>query len=1073
MAVAHDAQTRFPSTDGPSGTNSVDTTTGSRTFTHTPVGTPKGVVVVIVSDVTGTAPVTGVLYGGVAMSLQETAIDTSEAGRVDIYTLASGVPSGAQTVTLQGASTAQKWVTCSTVTASSSTVLVNAHGHVDTTIATNPAVTLTTTLTALLYGAVAGGAAAPSSYAAGTGFTAQFNNDLGAQSARSQRSTSTVAAGSNSYNFAFATSDDWCIAAVAIAETPTPTQTTVARLSLAPADTPETRTAHSIKVRARTTTGSSGTIRAALYESTTNRSGDLESTPITNTLADYTLAIPDASAANITDYTNLEVRVWGYDVNGAALVFEIDQVYLELPAAPAGSLFSRTASDTGLSLSDGGFVYGYGRALADTGLAFGEAVGQRKPVTVTDTALTVTETRQRAIGRQLADTGIVAFFDLIAGGTVWPIVSTGLTLTESLVAGRGFARAPTDTGLSSSSSVARGVSRSISDTGVTVGEALTRPGGPKVMPIISRGKPTLSSMESWVLGTAATDGNYQQVWRSWDATGVQGIPSTSAPQWVRVDLSSVADADKTNVWLDLRAPPQETFHYTGTLGSQSGSTALGLPRDYTIEAHAASSAPSATDAGWVVLATITDNRQSPRVHTGLNLAGYNWFRIRCTDSSGPTGTDNDDVEFQLDLRNIADGADDSILVLGDSISHEAWADRLVASIPYVAVGPPQDAIDAATGRAWPPVLHDAAVAGWLATTAYTNRADYIDTSPAKYVILGFGTNDANGAPSAWTDKTDAGAVAYSTAMQNLIDYCEAAGKTVMFGKIPWANLNTWTQNNVQILNQVIDDLWAANPSVIHGPDLYSFFDAHHNLIRDGLHPSFDDANSSQMYAGYTGYEHYLLIWSSHLSSTIYTAQASNLNSRTASDTGLSVSSTLASARTRVAADTGLALGESVARTAARPRAVTDTGVSPGEFLQGGRLFARTVTDTALFLSDNGIVRVPTRVVLPTDTGLSFSEAVTRVTTLGRAVTDTGLSTGDILTGGRAYLRTAADTGLALSDSTATVVQRSYSRTLTDTAVAVTDATAHGVLRNITDTALTSSSSLTARPRSRPVAWRMR
>lgn len=115
-----------------------------------------------------------------------------------------------------------------------------------------------------------------------------------------------------------------------------PTQTGVAQLSLASGSTPATRTLHSIKVRARVSSGG-GTIRAALYEGSTNRSGDLESSALTGTLANYTLSIPDANAANITDYSNLEIRLWGYAADGLATTFEVDQVWLEIPAASGGT----------------------------------------------------------------------------------------------------------------------------------------------------------------------------------------------------------------------------------------------------------------------------------------------------------------------------------------------------------------------------------------------------------------------------------------------------------------------------------------------------------------------------------------------------------------------------------------------------------------------------------------------------------------------------------------------------------------------------------------------------------------
>ena len=110
-------------------------------------------------------------------------------------------------------------------------------------------------------------------------------------------------------------------------------QTAVAEISLASHAIPAMRTNHSIRVRARTVSGANGVIKAALYEGAINRSGDLISTPLSNTLTDYILTIPEAEAATITDYSNLSIKIWGYDASGNGLVFEITRVYLELPIA--------------------------------------------------------------------------------------------------------------------------------------------------------------------------------------------------------------------------------------------------------------------------------------------------------------------------------------------------------------------------------------------------------------------------------------------------------------------------------------------------------------------------------------------------------------------------------------------------------------------------------------------------------------------------------------------------------------------------------------------------------------------
>lgn len=126
---------------------------------------------------------------------------------------------------------------------------------------------------------------------------------------------------------------------IAVRPLPPPKSTSVARVSLGSYGEPSTRTAHSIKVRARTTSGSTGVLKAALYEGANDRSGELTSSALTNSLADYTLSIPDASAANITSYSDLEIRFWGYDPNGGALVFEVADLYLEVPASAGPSTY--------------------------------------------------------------------------------------------------------------------------------------------------------------------------------------------------------------------------------------------------------------------------------------------------------------------------------------------------------------------------------------------------------------------------------------------------------------------------------------------------------------------------------------------------------------------------------------------------------------------------------------------------------------------------------------------------------------------------------------------------------------
>jgi hypothetical protein len=170
----------------------------------------------------------------------------------------------------------------------------------------------------------------------------------------------------------------------AIAGIVLPQSTPVAEISLPDGGTPSEQTNHSIKIRARTTSGSTGVIKAALYEGTTNRSGDLISDPLTNSLVDYTLAIPDASAANITDYSNLSIKIWGYAPNGGSLVFEVADIYLELPESTGPAtlygvidrsfIFGKAVSATKQTFGQVATSFTFGKAVSGVRTAFGQIV---------------------------------------------------------------------------------------------------------------------------------------------------------------------------------------------------------------------------------------------------------------------------------------------------------------------------------------------------------------------------------------------------------------------------------------------------------------------------------------------------------------------------------------------------------------------------------------------------------------------------------------------------------------------------------------------------------------------------
>ena len=125
--------------------------------------------------------------------------------------------------------------------------------------------------------------------------------------------------------------------------------------------------------------------------------------------------------------------------------------------------------------------------------------------------------------------------------------------------------------------------------------------------------------------------------------------------------------------------------------------------------------------------------------------------------------------------------------------------------------------------------------------------------PGKYVALSYGTNDANNAAAG--DPTVAAKFYnnYVTMVQAVL----AAGKTPVVPTIPWARTAN-IQANGPALNAKIQELYAAYPQVVRGPDLWTFFQQNPHLISgDNLHPSEQ------------GYAAYRQQWAEHVLATTY------------------------------------------------------------------------------------------------------------------------------------------------------------------------------------------------------------
>jgi hypothetical protein len=219
MAVLFDAFSE--SHTGTSGSASQ----ASFSWTHTPVGTPAGVLVFVATNA-NSALITSVTYGGVAMTAVSggEAIDTGgEPGRMTAYFLATGIPTGARTVTVTRTNnTTVMYAVAITVTADSTPEVYEA-GIVllenDGTLAVQAVDDGSPGTNSLRFAAINSGLS--SVPAAGTGSTVLGGVDFGARVVQVVRET-TGGEGSRDVGFSSATSDDRAAVHLAVREAPAP-----------------------------------------------------------------------------------------------------------------------------------------------------------------------------------------------------------------------------------------------------------------------------------------------------------------------------------------------------------------------------------------------------------------------------------------------------------------------------------------------------------------------------------------------------------------------------------------------------------------------------------------------------------------------------------------------------------------------------------------------------------------------------------------------------------------------------------------------------------------------------------
>jgi lysophospholipase L1-like esterase len=216
--------------------------------------------------------------------------------------------------------------------------------------------------------------------------------------------------------------------------------------------------------------------------------------------------------------------------------------------------------------------------------------------------------------------------------------------------------------------------------------------------------------------------------------------------------------------------------------------------------------------------------------------GYTQVRIRVISIIGTNaGT------VLLTVHNAPTSVADTFLFLGDSITSNCWQAGSNTA-PYTN-GYPNENFGLRVNALHPtryPLMTEGGIPGQtsgsvLSTTPYgipTIRQWLNDFPSVKYVVLSYGTNDANQGISAAT---------YYSNMKALVQEVIAAGKTPIIPTIV-ASPAAAVQSNAPALNAQLATLESNYPAIIKGPDLWTLFSGHSTSdgwFFDSLHPSLD------------------------------------------------------------------------------------------------------------------------------------------------------------------------------------------------------------------------------------------
>jgi acyl-CoA thioesterase I len=290
------------------------------------------------------------------------------------------------------------------------------------------------------------------------------------------------------------------------------------------------------------------------------------------------------------------------------------------------------------------------------------------------------------------------------------------------------------------------------------------------------------------------DGDYSTSWGA-------GRPTPERPAWVAVDIGA--------------GPRRLLLNWSAAGSFNYEETDYGSPGAYRIETSADST--DGTNGSWATAVDVL----AVSVHGQANsfdFTGKRWVKLTVTRT--PADSPNGVQISEIDVHDVTFGAKDSWFFLGDSITALAF-DRAPAHQPSFA---------ARIHERHPeyfPAMINGGTGGDKSDEGAARIGDWLARNPdAHFWAIAYGTNDAAGNASDTTR--------FRSNMQTIINSVRAAGGVPILAMIPFATDDQ--HHDIPKFNRELDDLRVTN-SLPVGPDLYTWFAAHPDELRDGVHPN--------------------------------------------------------------------------------------------------------------------------------------------------------------------------------------------------------------------------------------------